>query len=100
MSFYIFHGHGVCLVDRLDLISSLYSWWEGLGSSSLDTLPLGFSCGFISTSACLGRPLGFASEAVLEDLGLPHEGQVCVEVVQLLGSQGFWQHQVLRRVGS
>ena len=100
MSFYIFHGHGVYLVDRLDLISSLYSWWEGLGSSSLDTLPLGFNCGFISTSACLGRPLGFASEAALEDLGLPHEGQVCVEVVQLLGSQGFWQHQVLRRVGS
>ena len=51
MSFYIFHGHGVYLVDRLDLISSLYSWWEGLGSSSLDTLPLGFNCGFISTSA-------------------------------------------------
>jgi len=23
-----------------------------------------------------------------------------VEVVQLLGSQGFWQHQVLREVGS
>ena len=23
-----------------------------------------------------------------------------MEVVQLLGSQGFWQHQVLRRVGS
>ena len=30
----------------------------------------------------------------LEDLGLP-----VVEVVQLLGSQGFWQHQVLRGVG-
>ena len=23
-----------------------------------------------------------------------------MEVVQLLGSQGFWQHQVLKRVGS
>ena len=30
----------------------LVSWWEGFGSSSLGTLPLGFNCGFISTSAC------------------------------------------------
>ena len=39
----------------------------------------------------VGHPLGFAPEAALEDLG--------VEVLQLLGSQGFWQHQVLRGVG-
>ena len=58
MTFYIFHRHRVCLVDRVDLICSLYSWWEGFGSSSLVTLPL-------------GRPLGFAPEAALEDLGLP-----------------------------
>ena len=68
MAFYIFHRHRVCLVDRVDLICSLYSWWEGFGSSSLATLPLGFNCGFISTSGC---PLGFAPEAALEDLGLP-----------------------------
>ena len=37
---------------HVDLICSLYSWWEGLGSSSLYTLPLGFNCDFISTSAC------------------------------------------------
>ena len=49
---YIFHRDRVCLVDHVDLICSLYSWWEGFGSSSLATLPLGFSCGFISTSAC------------------------------------------------
>ena len=42
----------VWLVDHVDLICSLYSWWEGFGSSSLATLPLGFNCGFISTSAC------------------------------------------------
>ena len=41
----------VCLVDHMDLIYSLYSWWEGFGSSSLAALPLGFNCGFISTSA-------------------------------------------------
>ena len=52
MTFYIFHWHRVFLVDHVDLISSLYSWWEGSGASSLATLPLGFNCGFISTSTC------------------------------------------------
>ena len=52
MTFYIFHRHRVCLVDHVDLICSLYSWWEGFGSFSLATLPLGFNCGFISTSVC------------------------------------------------
>jgi len=50
----------------------------------------------------VGCPLGLLStvapEAALEDLGLPLCGPG-VEVVQLLGSQGFWQHQVLRGVG-
>ena len=41
----------VCLVDHVDLISSLYGWWDGFGFSSLATLLLGFNCGFISTSA-------------------------------------------------
>ena len=56
--------------DCVDLICSLYSWWEGLGSSSLATLPLGFNCGFVSTSA-RGSSTGVAPEAALEDLGLP-----------------------------
>ena len=43
-------------------------------------------------------PLGFAPEAALEDFSVPHWGKGA-EVVQLLGSQGFWQHQVLRGVG-
>ena len=30
----------------MDLICSLYSWWEGFGSSSLATLTLGFNCCF------------------------------------------------------
>ena len=50
MVFYIFHRHRVCLVDHVDLICSLYSWWEGFGSSSLATLPMRFNCGLISTS--------------------------------------------------
>ena len=36
----------------------------------------------------VGRPLAFAPEAALEDLGLPLLGPG-VEMVQLLGSQGF-----------
>ena len=50
IAFYIFHQHRVCLADQVGLIRSLHSWWEGLGSSSLVTLPLGFTCGFFSTS--------------------------------------------------
>ena len=70
MSFYIFHRHRVCLLDRVDLICSLYSWWEGFGSYSLATLP------WVSTVVLfpplhVGRPLGFAPGAALEDLGLP-----------------------------
>ena len=52
VSFYVFHRHRVHLIDHVDLIYSLYSWWKGFGSSSLATLPLGFNCDFISISAC------------------------------------------------
>ena len=49
------------------------------------------SCSPSGRILCLpvGHPLGFASEAALEDLGLP-QGGPGVEVVQLLGLQGFW----------
>ena len=47
----------------------------------------------------MGCAQGFAPEAALEDLGLPLSGPG-VEVVQLRGSQGFWQHQVLRGVAA
>ena len=70
VSFFISHRHRVCLVDRVDLICSLYSWWEGFGSSFLATLPLGFSCGLFPP-LYMGRPLGFVPEAALEVLGLP-----------------------------
>ena len=39
-----------------------------------------------------------APHVALEGLGLPLGGPG-VEVVQLLGSQGFWQHQVVSGVG-
>ena len=91
MTLYIFHGHRVCLVDFVDLICSLYSWWEGFGSS-LATLPLGFNCGFISTSSC-GSSTGFCFWGCPGGLGLPLLGPG-MKVVQSLGSQGFWQHKV------
>ena len=70
MIFYVFHRHKVCLVDRVDLICSWYSFWEGFGSSSLATLPLYFNCGLLPRLH-VGCPMGLAPEASLEDLSLP-----------------------------
>ena len=68
VTFYIFCRLRVCPADRVDLTCSLYSWWEGFGSSSLATLPLGFNCGFISTSAC-GPSTGVCSWGCPRGLG-------------------------------
>ena len=57
---FIYSIDTVCLVDHVDLICSLYSWWEDLGASSLATLPLGFNCGFIPISA-FGSSTGVCS---------------------------------------
>ena len=70
MTFYIFHRHRVCLVDLVDLICNLYSWWKGLRSSSLAKLPLGFNCGFISISTIWVVHWGLL-------LGLPWRTWVC-----------------------
>ena len=70
MTFYIFHRHRVCLVYSVDLFFSLNSWWEGFGSFSLVTLPLG-SVVVLFPPLHVGHPLGFAHEAALEGLGLP-----------------------------
>ena len=75
MTFYIFHRHKVCLVDCVDLICSLYNWWEGFGSS-LATLPLGFNCGFISTSACGSSTGGLLLRLPWRAWVCPCEGQV------------------------
>ena len=66
--------------------------WENActaGGKVLGLLPKPH-CPWVSTVVLfpprpVGPPLGFALEAALEDLGLP----LCMEVVQLLGSQGF-----------
>ena len=92
------HRHRVCLVDRVDLICSLCSWWEGFGSSPLAALPLGFNCGFISTSACglstgvcsWDRPggLGFAPVRVRWGGGA---AAWVTGVLAAPGTQGSWR---------
>ena len=69
MAFYISIGTA-CLVDCVDLICSLYSWWEGFGSSFLATLLL-VSIVVLFPPLHVDHPLGFAPEAALEDLSLP-----------------------------
>ena len=60
MAFDMLNRHKVCLADHVDLICSLYSWWEGFGSSSLATLILGFNCGLF-LPLHVDHPLGFNS---------------------------------------
>ena len=98
MIFCIFRRHRFCLVDRVDLICSLYSWWEGFGSSSLATLPLGFNCGFISTSAC-GSSTGVCSWVPPGGLGFApvrarYGGGTSAWIAGVLaapGTQGSWR---------
>ena len=89
MTVYILHRHRVCLVDRVDLICSLYSWWECFGSSSLAILPLGFNCGFISTSASWGLLLR-----------LPWRTWVCPERARCGSGAAAWVAGVLAAPGT
>ena len=81
--------------DHVDLICSLYSWWEGFGSSSSATLPLGFNCGFIPTSACgsstgvcsWGCPEGTGSSLVRARCGWSTDAWV-TGVLEAPGTQG------------
>ena len=76
------------------------SWhrcWGGLLASSWLLCPwvqLVFSCGFVSTAACVSST-GVAPEAALEGLGLP-QGGPAVEGAQRLGSRGPWRPRVCR----
>ena len=93
---YIFHRHRVCLADCVDLICSLYSWW-GFVSSALVTLPLGFNCGFISTSIC-GPSTGVSSWGSPGGLGFAPVRARCgggaaawvTGVLAAPGTQGGW----------
>ena len=69
MTFYLFHRHRVCLVDRVYLVCSCTA-----GGRVLGLLPS--HCSWVSTVILfppldMGCTLGFAPEAALEDLGLP-----------------------------
>ena len=88
MAFYILHIHRVCLVDHVDLICSLHSWWEVFGSSSLATLPLGFNCDFISTSTC-----GLSTGVYL--LRFPWRAWVCPMRARCGGGAVVWVTGVL-----
>ena len=98
VSFYVFHRHRVCLVDCVDSICSLYSWWQGFGSSSLDTLPLGFIYGFISTSV-FGSSTGVCSWGCPGGLGFAPVRARCgggaaawvARVLAAPGTQGSWR---------
>ena len=68
LSTQIFHRCRVYLADHGDLICSLYSWCKGFWSSSLVTLSLWFSFGFIPMSVC-GPPTGVWYWGFLGDLG-------------------------------
>ena len=46
VTFYIFHRHTVCLVDHMDLICTLYSWWEGFWVFFLSHTAPGFQLWF------------------------------------------------------
>ena len=97
MSFCMFHQHRICLIDLVYLIWSLYSWWKVLGLLPQPHRPC-ISIMVLFPLLHVDHALGFTPEAALEDLGLPLWGPG-VAMVQLLGSQWFWQHQVLRGVG-
>ena len=94
----MFHRHRVCLADRVDLIGSLYGWWEGFGSSSSATLPLGFNCGFISTSEC-GSSTGVCSWGCPGGLGSASGRARCgggaaawvTGVLAASGTRGRWR---------
>ena len=98
MTSYIFYRHRVFLVDHVDLSCSLYSWWESFRSSSLVTLPLGFNCGFISTSR-YSLSTGVCSWGCPEGLGFASVKDRCgggaaawvTGVMAALGSQWSWQ---------
>ena len=69
MTSHIFHRYRVWLVEHVDLICSLYSWWEDFESSSFAILPW-VSIVVLFPLLHVGHALGFAPEAALEDLSL------------------------------
>ena len=101
LSIQIFHRCRVYLADRGDLICTLYSWWKDFQSSSLVAPSLGFSFGFIPTSAC-GPPTGVWSWGCFGALGSAPvrtgcRGAMTAWIVGALvapNAQGSWRPRV------
>ena len=96
MSFYTFHRPRVCLVDLVDLICGLYSWWEGFQSSchAAQEFQLWFyyhTSRGSSTGVCSwGFPWGLRSASVRARC----EGCAAAWVAGVLaapGTQGSWR---------
>ena len=71
MTFNILHRHRVCLVDCVDLIRSLYSWWEGFWVFFLSHTAPRFQLWFYFHLCMLVVHCVFFPGAALEDLGFP-----------------------------
>ena len=99
----VFHSVAsrVYLINHIDLICSLHSCWEGLGSFSLVTIPLCFTCSFIYTSAC-ESPIGVCSWGCLWGLiSAPVRNQCgCVAAVWVTGALGARDTQGTSSKGS
>ena len=92
MTFYIFHRHTVCLVDHVDLICNLYSWWEGFWVFFLSHTAPGFQLWFYFHLYMWAVHWGLLLRLPWRTRVCPCEGQVWRW--QLLELEGFWQHQV------
>ena len=97
MTFYIFHRHRVCLVDYVDLICSLYSWWESFEYSPLSTLAAGFQLCFYFQLFMWVVHWGLLLRLPWRTWVCPCEGQVwrwcsCFDcrVLAAPGTQGSW----------
>ena len=76
VSFYIFHRHGICLVDHVDLICSLYSWWEGLGVFFLSHTAPGFQLLFYFHLCMWVMHWGLFLRLPWKTWDCPYEGQI------------------------
>ena len=103
VTFYIFCRHRICLVDHVDLIHSFYSCGKALGLLPQTHCPW-VSAVVLFPPLYVSRPVGFAPEAALEELGLPCEVQVwrwcnCVSCrgsgrPGIQGSWWLWQLEI------
>ena len=96
---FIFHRHRVCLVDHVDLICSLYKLVGRFRVFFLSYSAPGFQLWFYFHLCICVIHWGLLLRLPWRTWVCRYEGQVW-RWCSCFGSQGFWQHQVLRGVGS